>query len=235
MALITCKDLSLAYDNITVAEKINFTVNSGEYICVVGENGSGKTTLMRALLGLHKTKLGSITLSEGLKPNQIGYLPQQSQSQRDFPASVKEVILSGFVGSMGLRPFYTKQERARAEKIAERLELTAVLNRSYSELSGGQQQRVLLARALCATGKLLLLDEPAASLDNHIADKLYQTISQLNKEDGIAVIMISHDLSAAVQYADKILHIGATPTFYEKAEYLESDDFKRLSAERSGN
>ena len=235
MALITCKDLSLAYDNITVAEKINFTVNSGEYICVVGENGSGKTTLMRALLGLHKTKLGSITLSEGLKPNQIGYLPQQSQSQRDFPASVKEVILSGFVGSMGLRPFYTKQERARAEKIAELLELTAVLNRSYSELSGGQQQRVLLARALCATGKLLLLDEPAASLDNHIADKLYQTISQLNKEDGIAVIMISHDLSAAVQYADKILHIGAIPTFYEKAEYLESDDFKRLSAERSGN
>ena len=182
-----------------------------------------------------ETKLGSITLSEGLKPNQIGYLPQQSQSQRDFPASVKEVILSGFVGSMGLRPFYNKQERARAEKIAERLELTAVLNRSYSELSGGQQQRVLLARALCATGKLLLLDEPAASLDNHIADKLYQTISQLNKEDGIAVIMISHDLSAAVQYADKILHIGVTPTFYEKAEYLESDDFKRLSAERSGN
>ena len=232
MALITCKNLSLAYDSVNVAEDINFAVNKGEYICVVGENGSGKTTLMRALLGLHKTKSGDITLGEGLKRNQIGYLPQQTPTQRDFPASVKEVVLSGFVGGMGLRPFYNKAERDRAEKVMERLELSDVQNRSYSELSGGQQQRVLLARALCATGKLLLLDEPAASLDNHIALKLYDIIDGLNKEDGIAVIMISHDVQSAVKYADKILHMGAKTVFYDKADYLASDDFKRLSAEK---
>ncbi|MBQ2704088.1 MAG: ABC transporter ATP-binding protein [Clostridia bacterium] len=232
MALITCKNLSLAYDSVNVAEDINFAVNKGEYVCVVGENGSGKTTLMRALLGLHKTKSGDITLGEGLKRNQIGYLPQQTPTQRDFPASVKEVVLSGFVGGMGLRPFYNKAERDRAEKVMERLELSDVQNRSYSELSGGQQQRVLLARALCATGKLLLLDEPAASLDNHIALKLYDIIEGLNKEDGIAVIMISHDVQSAVKYADKILHMGAKTVFYDKADYLASDDFKRLSAEK---
>ena len=232
MALITCKNLSLAYDSVNVAEDINFAVNKGEYVCVVGENGSGKTTLMRALLGLHKTKSGDITLGEGLKRNQIGYLPQQTPTQRDFPASVKEVVLSGFVGGMGLRPFYNKAERDRAEKVMERLELSDVQNRSYSELSGGQQQRVLLARALCATGKLLLLDEPAASLDNHIALKLYDLIEGLNKEDGIAVIMISHDVQSAVKYADKILHMGAKTVFYDKADYLASDDFKRLSAEK---
>jgi len=235
MALITCKKVTLAYDSVSVAEDISFTVNKGEYICVVGENGSGKTTLMRALLGLHKTKSGNIILGDGLKRNQIGYLPQQTPSQRDFPASVKEVVLSGFVGGMGMRPFYNKAERDRAEKVIERLELSEVQNRSYSELSGGQQQRVLLARALCATGKLLLLDEPAASLDNHIALKLYDIIHRLNKEDGIAVIMISHDVQSAVKYADKILHIGAKPTFYGKADYLESDDYKRLSAEKGGN
>ncbi len=232
MALITCKNVSLAYDSVNVAEDINFTVNKGEYVCVVGENGSGKTTLMRALLGLHKTKSGDITLGDGLKRNQIGYLPQQTPTQRDFPASVKEVVLSGFVGGMGLRPFYNKAERDRAEKVMERLELSDVQNRSYSELSGGQQQRVLLARALCATGKLLLLDEPAASLDNHIALKLYDIIERLNKEDGIAVIMISHDVKSAVKYADKILHMGAKTVFYNKADYLASDDFKRLSAEK---
>ena len=216
MALITCKNVSLAYDSVNVAEDINFAVNKGEYVCVVGENGSGKTTLMRTLLGLHKTKSGSIALGEGLKRNQIGYLPQQTPSQRDFPASVKEVVLSGFVGGMGLRPFYRKAERERAEKVMERLELYDVQNRSYSELSGGQQQRVLLARALCATGKLLLLDEPAASLDNHIASRLYDIIDRLNKEDGIAVIMISHDVQSAVKYADKILHMGAKTIFYNK-------------------
>ena len=133
---------------------------------------------------------------------------------------------------MGLRPFYNKAERDRAEKVMERRELSDVQNRSYSELSGGQQQRVLLARALCATGKLLLLDEPAASLDNHIALKLYDIIEGLNKEDGIAVIMISHDVQSAVKYADKILHMGAKTVFYDKADYLASDDFKRLSAEK---
>ncbi len=235
MALITCKDVCLAYDSVSVAENINFAVNRGEYICVVGENGSGKTTLMRALLGLHKTYSGEITLGDGLKQNQIGYLPQQTAAQRDFPASVKEVVLSGCVSGLGLRPFYSKQQRQAAEKAIKRLELESVAHRSYSRLSGGQQQRVLLARALCATGKLLLLDEPAANLDNHIAGRLYELINDLNKQDDIAVIMISHDVEAAVKYADKILHIGAAPVFYDKADYLQSDDYKRLSAEGRGN
>ena len=234
MAFITCKDLCLAYDNVAVADNINFSVEAGEYVCIVGENGSGKTTLMRALLGLHKTYTGTITLGDGLKQNQVGYLPQQTPSQRDFPASVKEVVLSGFVGTLGLNPFYGKARLARVEEVLERLELDSVANRSYSELSGGQQQRVLLARALCATGKLLLLDEPAASLDNHIAQKLYENINNLNKQDKIAVIMISHDVATAVKYADKILHVGAAPTFYDKADYLLSDDYKRLSAEGRG-
>ena len=235
MALITCNKVCLAYDSVTVAEDINFTVNEGEYICVVGENGSGKTTLMRALLGLHKTKSGTITMGDGLKQSQIGYLPQQNPAQRDFPASVKEVVLSGFVGELGFRPFYSKAQRNRADEVMKRLELDGVANRSYSELSGGQQQRVLLARALCATGKLLWLDEPAASLDNHIALKLYEMIDTLNKQDKIAVIMISHDVASAVKYADKILHIGSKPTFYNKADYLLSDDYKRLSAEGRGS
>ncbi len=235
MALITCKEVCLAYENVSVAENINFAVNQGEYICVVGENGSGKTTLMRALLGLHKTYSGEITLDDGLKQNQIGYLPQQTAAQRDFPASVKEVVLSGCVSGLGLRPFYSKHQRLSAEKAIKRLELEGVANRSYSRLSGGQQQRVLLARALCATGKLLLLDEPAANLDNHIAGRLYELIAKLNKEDKIAVIMISHDVEATVKYADKILHIGATPVFYSKEDYLKSDDYKRLSAEGRGN
>lgn len=235
MALITCKNICLAYDSVIVADNINFAVNEGEYICVVGENGSGKTTLMRTLLGLHRPKSGEIATGDGLKQNQIGYLPQQTAAQRDFPASVKEVVLSGCVSGLGLRPFYSKVQRAAADKAIKRLELEEVANRSYSQLSGGQQQRVLLARALCATGKLLLLDEPAANLDNHIAGRLYEMIDDLNKQDKIAVIMISHDVAAAVKYADKILHIGATPTFYDKADYLLSDDYKRLSAEGRGN
>ena len=208
MALITCQDLTLGYENTRVAEHLSFTVEEGDYLCIVGENGSGKSTLMKTLLGLRAPLAGRITFGDGLRKNEIGYLPQQTPIQRDFPASVQEVVLSGCLARCGLRPFYSKEEKALAARNMERLGITHLARRCYRELSGGQQQRVLLARALCATRKLLLLDEPVAGLDPKVTAELYDLIAELNRADGITVIMISHDIAAAVRYASHILHIG---------------------------
>ncbi len=234
MALISCKDVALGYDGTAVAEHISFEVNGGDYLCIVGENGSGKTTLMRALLGLIKPISGSITIGDGLKSGEIGYLPQQTAVQRDFPASVREVVLSGCVAK-SLNPFFNRAQKQRGAEAISRLELNGLDHRSYRELSGGQQQRVLLARALCATEKLLLLDEPVTGLDPHMASQLYDTIYKLNKEDKIAVIMISHDIDSAIKYADHVLHIGDEPHFFGTAkEYLSSDIGKRFVANEGG-
>ena len=208
MALITCKHLDLGYENTRVVEDLSFTVEQGDYLCIVGENGSGKSTLMKTLLGLRSALSGQIVFGDGLRKNEIGYLPQQTPIQRDFPASVQEVVLSGCLNRCGLRPFYGKEEKALAARNMERLGITPIARRCYRELSGGQQQRVLLARALCATRKLLLLDEPVAGLDPKVTAELYELIAGLNRQDGITVIMISHDISAAVGYASHILHIG---------------------------
>ena len=189
---------------------------------MVGENGSGKSTLMRTLLGLQTPLRGEVIREDGLRPNEIGYLPQQTQVQRDFPASVWEIVLSGCQSRCGLRPFYTREEKELARENAEKMEITPLLRRCYRELSGGQQQRVLLARALCATGKLLLLDEPAAGLDPIVTSELYRLIAQINQE-GTTVIMVSHDVSAALRYADHILHIGDQIFFGTKEAYLHSD------------
>ena len=208
MALITCQDVTLGYENTRVAEHLSFTVEEGDYLCIVGENGSGKSTLMKTLLGLRAPLAGHIAFGDGLRKNEIGYLPQQTPIQRDFPASVQEVVLSGCLARCGLRPFYSKEEKALAARNMERLGITPLARRCYRELSGGQQQRVLLARALCATRKLLLLDEPVAGLDPKVTAELYDLIAELNRADGITVIMISHDIAAAVRYASHILHIG---------------------------
>ena len=234
MALITCNDVTLGYEGTAVAEHISFSVECGDYLCIVGENGSGKTTLMRALLGLIKPISGSISIGDGLRAGEIGYLPQQTAVQRDFPASVREVVMSGCAGR-GLAPFYSRAQKQRANEAVERLEIGELINRSYRELSGGQQQRVLLARALCATKRVLLLDEPVTGLDPHIAAQLYDIIYKLNKDDGIAVIMISHDITAAVKYADRVLHIGARPLFFGNAsDYLQSEAGKRFAANQGG-
>ena len=222
MALITALNLSLGYDSRTIAEGLNFTVNSGNYLCIVGENGSGKTTLMKTLLHLQAPISGRIIIGDGLQKNEIGYLPQQTVVQRDFPASVREIVLSGCRGRHGFRPFYGKEEKQLAAQNMERMGISNLANRCYRELSGGQQQRVLLARALCATRKVLLLDEPVSGLDPKVTAEMYALISDLNRE-GITVIMISHDIASAVSYASHILHIGSTLFFGTRDEYIESD------------
>lgn len=223
MALITCKDLSLAYDNKTVVSNLNFTVEQGDYLCIVGENGSGKTTLMKGLLGLMRPKSGKIELGEGLKPTQIGYLPQQTTAQKSFPASVYEVVISGRLNSRGTRPFFSAIDRAVALENMKKVNITSIRNKSFRELSGGQQQRVLLARALCATEKMLLLDEPVSGLDPLVTAELYQTIKQLSVDTGITIIMISHDIRAAVEHAGRILHLKNHQLFFGSTEdYLKT-------------
>ena len=227
MPLLTINNLSLGYDSNKIIENLNFQVNEGDYLCIVGENGSGKTTLMKTILKLQKPCGGEIIVSDGLKANEIGYLPQQTIIQRDFPASVKEIVLSGCQSRMGLRPFYGIKEKSLAEENMKKMGILELKNRCYRELSGGQQQRVLLARALCATEKLLLLDEPVAGLDPKVTVEMYETIKELNN-DGITIIMISHDISTVITYASHILHIGEKIFFGTKNEYLMSPQGQRF-------
>ena len=234
MAQLICQNLSLGYDGKEIINNLNFSVNSGDYLCIIGENGSGKTTLMKTLLGLHKPMGGMIEMGDGLKRNEIGYLPQQTVVQKDFPASVYEIVLSGCQSRCGLRPFYNKDEKSLALEAMGKMNILPLQKRCYRELSGGQQQRVLLARALCATGKLLLLDEPVSGLDPKVTQEMYQLIETLNKKDGITVIMISHDLNAAIAYASHILYIGKNMFFGTRDEYLASDIAKRLTLSKGG-
>ena len=212
-----------------VVEEVSFSVQAGDYLCIVGENGSGKTTLMRTLLGLIAPLSGTIRTGDGLKKNEIGYLPQQTLVQRDFPASVQEIVLSGFQAGIGLRPFYSTEEKKRADENLERMGMLSFKKRCYRDLSGGQQQRVLLARALCATKKLLLLDEPVAGLDPQATKELYDLIETLHR-DGITVIMVSHDVQAAMKYATHVLHIGRTVFFGTKDDYLKHAPENRIPA-----
>ena len=223
MALLSCQDLSLGYEGKPILEHIDFEVNTGDYLCIVGENGSGKSTLMKTILGLIHPLGGKVLTGEGLRQSEIGYLPQQTVVQKDFPASVYEIVLSGCQGRQGLRPFYTKADKALAWENIRRMEIEPLARRCYRELSGGQQQRALLARALCATRKLLLLDEPVSGLDPKVTAEMYQLISDLNRRDGITVVMISHDLEAALRYATHILHIGARIYCGPVEGYLRSE------------
>jgi len=220
MSYIEAKNLCVGYDGEVVGKDISFTVNKGDYLCIIGDNGSGKTTLMKTILGLKKPLSGEIIMGDGLKKNEIGYLPQQTVIQKDFPASVREIVLSGCLSKCGMRPFYNKQEKALALENMKRMGIEALQDKCYRELSGGQQQRVLLARALCATEKLLLLDEPVSGLDPNVTAEMYKLIEKLNK-DGVTIIMISHDIESAVKYASHILHIGENIFFAEKSQYVE--------------
>lgn len=229
MNILTCKNVSFAYDNGIVLDDVNFSVQQEDYLCIVGENGSGKSTLMKGLLGLIKPAEGRITMEHSLHQNEIGYLPQQTVAQKDFPASVYEVVLSGRLNSRGLRPFYTKEDKDQANSAIEFFGMQNQKKECYRELSGGQQQRVLLARALCATKKLLLLDEPAAGLDPKATADLYKTINYVNKEKRIAIIMVSHDIENAVKYAKHILHLGGKQLFVGTTqEYIESETGARF-------
>ncbi len=228
MAQIICKDLCLGYAGHEIIGNLNFDVEKGDYLCIVGENGSGKSTLMKTLLGLQPPMGGKVLTNEGLNKKRIGYLPQQTDIQKDFPATVWEIVLSGCQNKCGIRPFYTKAEKKRAQANIEKMELNDLKKRCYRQLSGGQQQRVLLARALCAAEEILLLDEPVAGLDPVVTDEMYRLIYRLNHDDGMTIIMISHDIGAAVKYADKILHIGSKVFFGTKSEYLKSGEADRF-------
>lgn len=227
MAQLICKNVSLGYDSRIILSNLNFQINKGDYLCIVGENGSGKSTLMKTLLKLHKPLSGEIKIGDGLLDDEIGYLPQQTEVQKDFPASVKEIVLSGCQSRMGRRPFYNKDEKNLAKENMKKMGISEFSNRCYRELSGGQQQRVLLARALCATQKMLLLDEPVSGLDPIVTEEMYNLIQSLNK-DGITIIMISHDVLAAIKYATHILHIGKEIFFGTKDEYMNSSVFKKF-------
>ncbi|MCC8042076.1 MAG: ABC transporter ATP-binding protein [Oscillospiraceae bacterium] len=225
MAQIICRSLTLGYESTKVAENISFSVQRGDYLCIIGENGSGKSTLVKALLGLNPPISGEIEFGDDLRKNEIGYLPQQTQAQRDFPASVEEIVLSGCVNRKGLRPFYSAKERAAADEAMKRLDVLSLKKRCYRELSGGQQQRVLLSRALCATDKLILLDEPVTGLDPKAAEEMYSLIKKLN-ESGTTVIMVSHDMSAALKYSSHILRMGMESVFFgTTSEYMNSPHY----------
>jgi zinc transport system ATP-binding protein len=206
LTLITCKNAAFAYDGNIVIKNLSFEVGTGDYLCVVGENGSGKSTLIKGLLGLLPAQTGSVVLGD-VKRSEIGYLPQYKAARKDFPASVSEVVLSGRQGGRGILPFYSKQDKAIAAENLERLGIADLRKKCYRELSGGQQQRVLLARALCASRKLLLLDEPASGLDPLISVELYRLIAKINRETSVAIVMVSHDIKSAVENAKRILHV----------------------------
>lgn len=229
--LITCSHVTMAYDKNVILQDINFTLDVGDYLCVIGQNGSGKSTLIKGLLGLLKPTGGTIQY-HNLKSSQIGYLPQRAVIQKDFPASVYEVVLSGCLNSTGLLPFYSAAAKKRAAHEIDHVGLHGLEKRRFHELSGGQQQRVLLARALCATTKLLLLDEPVAGLDPEATSDMYALIAQMKKEHNVTVLMISHDLKSALQYGNKILQLQNQKAFIvTPQEYLQTDAGRKLQQE----
>lgn len=220
MALISAKDLTIGFSDLVLYRDLSFDISEGDYVFVIGENGTGKTTLMRTLLGLRKPLKGEV-VTDGLKLSEIGYLPQQTIVQRDFPASVKEIVLSGFVGRLGYHPFYSANQKKTAMEAMKKFGVDNLASRCYRDLSGGQQQRVLLARTLCAATKVLLMDEPVAGLDPFVTEEFYGLVEKLNRE-GMTIIMISHDIAAAKKYATHILHIKNDPSFTGKEEYFAS-------------
>ena len=230
MSLITCKNLIVGYESQSVTQAINFNLDAGNYLCIVGENGSGKTTLMKTLLSLMRPISGEIVFGDWLKNNEIGYLPQQATVKKDFPATNFEIVLSGFIGKIKTRPFFTKSEKDMALNAMKRMHVLEYKDRSFRDLSGGQQQRVLLARAICATKKVLLLDEPVSGLDPKVTKEMYSLVKELNEKDNISIIMISHNLDDAIKYASHILHIGGTIFFGTKSEYLDSEIGKRFTS-----
>ena len=237
MALIECKDVCLGYEGKVILEDINFTLKGGEYLFIVGENGTGKSTLIKGLLRLIKPMSGSIVTGDGLKAAEIGYLPQQTVAQKDFPASVYEVVLSGRLNSLGFKPFYGRKDRQAAVDKMKLMGIEHLRNKSYGDLSGGQKQRVLLARAMCATKKVILMDEPAAGLDPIVTVELYELIAKINKELGITVIMVSHDMEAMAKYAGYVLHLSHRQLFFgTKEEYMNTKEgLIFTSGEGAGN
>ena len=227
--IFECKDVTLGYENKVVAKNLNFKIDQGDYLCVVGENGTGKSTLIKTLLGLIKPLNGEVIANvQGKNHKGVGYLPQQTQAQKDFPASVWEVVLSGVLNNDHRCPFYNKKDKAEAEKNMEKLNILDLKKRCYRELSGGQQQRVLLARALCATDSVLILDEPVTGLDPAASMELYETIKDLNKKENVTIIMVSHDIKNALNYATHILHLEQENDFFGTVEEYKKSNVSKM-------
>ena len=227
MQLLKCENIHMNYDSTKAVNGVSFIVDEGDFLCIVGENGAGKSTLLKGILGLQKISEGSVTFN-GIKKSEIGYLPQRTQVQKDFPAAVKEVVLSGRIGRKR-KLFYSAEDRQIASENMETMKISDIRNKSFNELSGGQQQRVLLARALCATDRLLLLDEPTAGLDPFVTEDMYGLIEHLNSEHGVTVIMVTHDIKSAVKYANKILCMEHDGDFFGTTqEYLDTPAAKRI-------
>ncbi|RHL44465.1 metal ABC transporter ATP-binding protein [Eubacterium ventriosum] len=227
--IFECKDVTLGYENKVVAKNLNFKIDQGDYLCVVGENGTGKSTLIKTLLGLIKPLNGEVIANvQGKNHKGVGYLPQQTQAQKDFPASVWEVVLSGVLNNDHRCPFYNKKDRAEAEKNMEKLNILDLKKRCYRELSGGQQQRVLLARALCATDSVLILDEPVTGLDPAASMEFYETIKDLNKKENVTIIMVSHDIKNALNYATHILHLEQENDFFGTVEEYKKSNVSNM-------
>ena len=225
MALIAVKNVTIAFDGVTVVEDVSFEIDRGDYLVIVGENGSGKSTLVRAMLGLVRVRSGQIIYGDGLTRAQIGYLPQQTVAQRDFPASVEEVVLSGCTNQLGKRFFFDKRAREKAHDKMHMLGIEPLRFKPYRTLSGGQQQRTLLARALCATDSLLLLDEPVTGLDPETTQEMYQLLHTLNHEHGVSIAMVSHDLKTAMTDATRVLEVNRGVGFFGSI-----DDYRRYKA-----
>lgn len=227
--IFECKDVTLGYENKVVAKNLNFKIDQGDYLCVVGENGTGKSTLIKTLLGLIKPLNGEVIANvQGKNHKGVGYLPQQTQAQKDFPASVWEVVLSGVLNNDHRCPFYNKKDKAEAEKNMDKLNILDLKKRCYRELSGGQQQRVLLARALCATDSVLILDEPVTGLDPAASMELYETIKDLNKKENVTIIMVSHDIKNALNYATHILHLEQENDFFGTVEEYKKSNVSNM-------
>lgn len=229
MNLIECKKLSIGYGSKVVCKNINFTIEKGQYLCIIGDNGCGKSTLLKTILGLNKPINGKIIMDKSFKTGSIGYLPQQSDMQKDFPATVREVVMSGFLGKMGWRPFYNREEKAKADKVMEEMEIISLANKSYKELSGGQQQRVLLARALCATDEILVMDEPVNGLDAKTIRKFYSIIRKLNSDNGLTIVMVSHNIDKVIDYATHIVYLKNDMAFAgSKEDFVNSEHMENF-------
>jgi zinc transport system ATP-binding protein len=208
-ALLKCRQLTLGYGNKDVVRDLDYDVNAGDYLCIVGRNGSGKTTFLRGLAGLLSPRSGSVDLCDGLKRNQIGFLPQITVVQKDFPATVEEIVLSAFQGKKFFLPFYGRAQRERAMESMALTRTESLAKSCFRELSGGQKQRVLLARALTAAERLLLLDEPVTGLDPESADSMYRIFADLHREKNMTIVMVTHDIEAAQKEASRVLDFNS--------------------------
>jgi zinc transport system ATP-binding protein len=238
--LIVCRGTAFGYEGVPVIKGLDFALHTGDYLCIVGENGSGKTTLVKGLLRLLNPLEGTVTFPEGIRQNEIGFLSQQAAAKKDFPASVYEIALSGNVGNIGTRLFYTKREKARTEETLALMGIAGLRNRAFRELSGGEQRRTLLARALCAHRRLLILDEPTAGLDPLVTDAVYALLQKINREQGVSIVMVSHDMKAASVYANRILHVSHKQNFFgSPGDFRQSgigqQFFKAAGNTRSGD